>query len=192
MQNHASRHTVSEHLKDRYPCYTRSCDDKLEHSSTCVHGARVAYARQGILQILAELRNHENSAIEGMAALSLVLATQEMKAEAIRYEAPRVLISYIQPCMDATVVKAACCNLTQLIRLFDGCHATVVNGGIEALVSVLGMAPKEVACCIMELSRTPEGSQAILESGDVAPKQLADFCKVAPLTQAWETSMWSQ
>lgn len=182
MQSHASRHVVSEHLKDRYPCYSSgsfSCKGSRD-----VQGVKVAYGRHGIQQILAQLRNPCNGAVEGMAALNLVLATQEMKAEAIRFEAPRLLISYLNPCVEVAVVRAACCNLAQLIRLIDGCGATVLHGGIEALISVLDMAPKEVALCMMELSRTPGGSHAILQSGAASTKQLANFCKVVPPLQA--------
>lgn len=184
MQSHASRHVVSEHLKDRYPCYSSGSYQCKDSRPKDVRDVKVAYGRHAIQQVLAQLRDPCNGAAEGMAALSLVLATQEMKAEAIRFEAPRVLISYLDPNVDVSVVRAACCNLAHLIRLIDGCGATVLHGGIEALISVLDMAPKEVSLCMMELSRTPAGSHAILLSGAASTKALASFCKVVPPLQA--------
>eukprot|EP00892_Ulva_mutabilis_P003009 jgi/Ulvmu1/12709/UM095_0013.1 len=176
MQSHASRHAVSEFLRDRHPCHSGSHHNASAEVS-CSQDVKVAYGRQGVPQILAGLQTPSARAAEGVAALSLVLATQEMKLEAIRFEAPRVLIQYLNPSFDPPVVKAACRNLAHLIRLIDGCRATVRNGGIEALVSALHVAPKEVALCILDLSRTPEGSQAILHSGADSTKALARVCK---------------
>lgn len=188
MQSHASRHAVSEFLRDRYPCCNIATRQKFDQDRGPAQDVKVAYGRQGIPQILAGLQTPSATAAESMAALNLVLATQEMKAEAIRLEAPRVLIQYLCPTFNARVVRAACCNLTQLIRLIDGCLATVLHGGIGALISVLHVAPKEVALCILDVSRTPEGSQAILQSGAESTEQLARFCKVVPhlcCSQTW-------
>lgn len=160
-----------------------ACSQRYDASKVCglqettSGGLREAYGHQCIPQIINSLRTSQNISVEGIHALASLLSTQELKAEAIQFGAPALLVQCLNT-ESTPLTKSACRCLTQLTRLMKGCQAVVEHGGIEALVAVLMDARTEASQCVLEISRTLEGSRAILTRSRDVVVQLAKACQV--------------
>jgi hypothetical protein len=159
---------------------------------------REGYGRQCIPQIISSLE--QNPDILCIHALTSLLSTQELKAQAIRQGAPALLVGCLRP-NSAEMTKSACKCLTKITRHKSGWQAVIDNHGIEALVSVLLDAPVEASETLQQISQTLEGSRAILARKQDVLMQLAKSCQVCrqlgwsqcrSLCRALGNALWPQ
>jgi hypothetical protein len=150
----------------------------------------IAYGRRELPKLLSVLSRPNGSSEESLKclkALTDVLITQEQKAQAISLGAPKQIIRHLNS-DNRWVCESACHALTKLVMLMHGREEAVNHGGVKAVTQVLHLIPVAATRCLMEISKTLQGAQAILDSDANVVAELSNSCKVSEFTvHHWST-----
>lgn len=140
----------------------------------------VAYGRRSLPKLLAVLavEQHPEQLAHCLRVLAPLLAEQEQKAEAIKLGAAKQLIVHAGS-DDVNLASLACDAIACLCTLMAGREAVVQGGGIAAIARVMPQAPEKAAKCLMVMSRSMDGAQAILSSGAEVVQALVNICQVS-------------
>ena len=162
MQSHASRHVVSEHLKDRFPLADGGA---FQQGVIPLEIAR-SYGRRGIPKLVDVLKYFldPNAPAKPDVALALrvlrdELSNQEKKGQAITYGSCPVLTALLKN-EDKEIRKLACEVLASLATFFMGRLSMIQCGTIESLVPAVANTTEEAANTAPKLAkRSPSGPQ---------------------------------
>ena len=146
MQSHASRHWVSEHLKDRHPDLSAAHVPYKNGSTQTVDviptEVAISYGRRSVSKLVDVLKLSGETEIphtEHAHCLSVFikeLSTQEYKTQAISYGACEPLV-VLADAVAPEVRQLSCKALTSLCQMPSGRQATIAAGGIETLTETL-------------------------------------------------------
>lgn len=170
MQSHASRHVVSEHLKDRFPLADGGA---FQQGVIPLEIAR-SYGRRGIPKLVDVLKYFldPNAPAKPDVALALrvlrdELSNQEKKGQAITYGSCPVLTALLKN-EDKEIRKLACEVLASLATFFMGRLSMIQCGTIESLVPAVANTTEEATACLKAIADGRDGAAALLESRAVS------------------------
>mmetsp|Transcript_30967 Transcript_30967/g.68609 ORF Transcript_30967/g.68609 Transcript_30967/m.68609 type:complete len:382 (+) Transcript_30967:207-1352(+) len=157
MQSHASRHVVSEFLKDLHPDQSPPFPKGIIQDEIAV-----AYGRRGITKLIAVLAlpAHELPDTERAHALRVfngLLSTQEQKTDAINAGAAAPLTQLVNSSQDAEVMRLSCEALGSLAQILPGRVSIVNVEGLKALTEALTKSPEAAAGALRQYSNSNDG-----------------------------------
>lgn len=157
MQSHASRHVVSEFLKDLHPDLSPPFPTEIIKDEIAE-----AYGRRGVKKLIdvlalpADALSHEDRA-HALRVFKGLLSTQEHKTEAINEGAAVPLCHLVGTSPDDEVRKLSCDCLASMAQILPGRNAIVAANGFEDLTKALKLSPEAAAGALREFSKSNDG-----------------------------------
>ncbi|KAG2485009.1 hypothetical protein HYH03_016212 [Edaphochlamys debaryana] len=162
MQSHASRHVVSDYLKDLHP-------DLSEPFPTEVISDEVAEAhgRRAIPKLIAVLALDElpdDKRAHALRVFNGLLSTQEHKTNAVAEGAAAPLCRLVSQCRDEEVRRLACSALASLAQVMAGRKGIVAVGGLAVLTEALQTTPEQAAGALRSFAASNDGNALLNEA----------------------------
>ena len=167
MQSHASRHETSEFLKDRHPLV-----GGFFPAQPIPGEIADAYGHRAVPKLVEALRQEGLPKADVCLALEVLLgqmSDQEKKAQAVAHGLCAVLTQLLRH-KELQVRELSCGLLGNLAGYLSGRAALVEAGGVATLVEALEGTAEAAAQCLWAISKSKDGSEALLRSqADVVP-----------------------
>lgn len=159
MQSHASRHVVSEHLKDLHPNQSSPFPTGIVKDEIAT-----AYGRRGIRKMIdvlalpaSELSPDESQRAHALRVFNSLLCAQEQKSDAISQGAALPLTTLVTTSKDPEVIRLSCEALGSLVQVFAGRAAVLKAEGLPALTDALTTSPEAAAGAIRRFVSSNDG-----------------------------------
>lgn len=158
MQSHASRHVVSERLKDLHPDLSDPFLKEIVKDEISI-----AHGRRGIQKLIAVLALEPSELSDDERAHALrvfigLLTTQEHKTDAIAAGAAQPLTRLTNESQSVDVRRLSCECLASMAQVRAGRQAVVDAAGLEALTHALTTTPEAAANALRQFSASTDGA----------------------------------
>lgn len=175
MQSHASRHVVSEFLKDLHPDLSEPFP-----KGVITDEIALAYGRRGITKLVAVLAlpddvlESEDERAHALRIFNALLSTQEQKTDAAAQGAATPLVGLVSRSPSEEVRRLAAQGLSSIAQVIGGRKAVVEADGIPALTAALTTAPEAAAGALKVFAGCNDGVSLLGPSLDsVVPALVA-------------------
>ncbi|MEW5319704.1 MAG: hypothetical protein WDW38_010842 [Sanguina aurantia] len=167
MQSHASRHVVSEFLKDLHP-------DLSPPTSKIVIQEEIAaaYGRRSIPKLVSVLGLPElpdDARTHALRVFIGMISTQEQKICAINDGAAIPLTALVLLSDHAEVLTLSCEALSSMAQVQSGRREIATARGIMALTAALQTTPEAAAGALRQFGNSADGVKLLSDQNDLVP-----------------------
>lgn len=178
MQSHASRHVVSEFLKDLHPYLDPPFPKEVIKDEIAV-----AYGRRGTHKLIAVLGLPElpdEDRAHCLRVFNDLLTTQEIKLNAVSDGAIPPLLKLVATSESSEVRRLSCTALASLNQVLQGRGTLVEEDGLPVLTTALFTTPEAAAGALRAISSCMDGVQLLLRHLALVVPQLTQMINGAP------------
>ncbi|GFR47305.1 hypothetical protein Agub_g8992 [Astrephomene gubernaculifera] len=159
MQSHASRHVVSDFLKDLHPDLSQPFPKGVIADEVAeAHGRR---AIPKLIAVLALPDLPDDQRAHALRIFNSLLSTQEHKTNAVAEGAAAPLCRLVNECRDAEVRRLSCTALASLAQVMAGRQSIVSVGGLAVLTEALQTTPEQAAGALRSFALSNDGNSLL-------------------------------
>ncbi|GIL61933.1 hypothetical protein Vafri_16299 [Volvox africanus] len=161
MQSHASRHVVSDFLKDLHPDLSEPFPKGVISDEVAeAHGRR---AIPKLIAVLALPELPDDVRAHALRILNGLLSTQEHKTNAVAEGAAAPLCRLVAESRDTEVRRLSCNALASLAQVMAGRRSIVSVGGLAVLTDALQTTPEQAAGALKSFAASNDGNALLNE-----------------------------
>lgn len=178
MQSHASRHVVSEFLKDLHPYLDPPFPKEVIKDEIAV-----AYGRRGTHKLIAVLSLEElpdDDRAHCLRVFNSLLTTQETKLDAVSDGAVPALLQLVASAQSFEVRRLSCESLASLNQVLQGRQALVEDGGLPVLTGALQTTPEASAGAFRVMASCMDGVILLMSHLELVVPALTYMINNAP------------